>query len=406
MINAASDIRSSFPILHREVNGRPLVYFDNAASSQKPIQVVNSIENYYKNHHANIHRGVHALSQEATMMHEEARSAVAGFINAASSREIIFTRGTTEGINLVAQTLGRQILNEGDEILVTFMEHHSNLVPWQLIAQEKRARIKAVEVTEDGQLDQESFKNLLSDRTKIFAVGHVSNTLGTINPVKEMTHRAHQAGAYVIIDGAQSTPHLKVDVRDIDADFYAASGHKMYGPTGIGFLYGKENLLNTIPPYHGGGEMISRVGIEHSTYAELPFKFEAGTPNMAGAVGLHAAIDFIQETGIQHICEVEKKLENKLTAALREIEGMRLIGTAPEKAGVVSFLVDGTSAYDVGVILDQMGVAVRTGHHCTEPLMDRYGIRGTVRASFAVYNTEEEVGIMVEALHRAIKMLR
>ncbi|HBH04975.1 MAG TPA: cysteine desulfurase CsdA [Flavobacteriales bacterium] len=405
MIKTASDIRSSFPILRREVNGKPLVYFDNAASSQKPIQVINAIDNYYRNHHANIHRGVHALSQEATMMYEDARLAVAEFINAESASEIIFTRGATEGINLVAQTLGRQILNEGDEILVTFMEHHSNLVPWQMIAQEKGAVIKAVEVTEDGQLDQESFKNLLSKRTKIFAVGHVSNTLGTINPVKEMAHAAHQVGAYVVIDGAQSTPHLKVDVQNIDADFYAASGHKMYGPTGIGFLYGKKNLLNTIPPYHGGGEMISRVSIEKSTYAELPFKFEGGTPNMAGAIGLHAAIDFIRETDIQHISDVEERLENKLTNALKNIEGIRLIGTAPEKAGVVSFLVDGVSAYDVGVILDQLGIAVRTGHHCTEPLMDRYGIRGTIRASFAVYNTEEEVEIMVNALNRALKML-
>ncbi len=398
-------IREQFPVLNRKINGYPLVYFDNAASSQKPLRVIERISEYYKNEHANIHRGVHSLSQQATNTYEEARKKTAHFIGARESAEILFTRGTTESINLVAATYGEQNLKPGDEVLISYMEHHSNMVPWQMLCSKTGATLKAIDITPAGELDMADFEKKLSSKTKIVAIGHVSNTLGTINPVKDIIDKAHQAGAVVLIDGAQAAPHLTIDVQKLDCDFYAASGHKMYGPTGIGFLYGKRALLENMPPYHGGGEMIGTVDIDRFTCADLPFKFEAGTPNIAGGIALGEAIDFIRETGIENIAAQENALLEYATGKMRDINGMRFIGEAGEKAGVISFLVSNIHPYDLGVLLDQMGVAVRTGHHCTDPLMKKFGIPGTVRASFAVYNTHEEVDRFINALQRAVKIL-
>jgi cysteine desulfurase/selenocysteine lyase len=399
-------IRAQFPILSREVNGKPLVYLDNAASSQKPQRVIDSIVEYYTSYHSNVHRGVHFLSQLATEKYEAARIKLQHFVNAAESREIIFTKGCTDGINLVAYGVGRAILKSGDEVLISEMEHHSNIVPWQMAADQAGAKLVVVNVNDDGSLDIADFHSKLSERTRIVSIVHISNSLGTINPAKQITAAAHKVGALVLIDGAQAAPHMKIDVQEIGCDFYVFSGHKMYGPTGSGVLYGKAEALEHLPPYQGGGEMIKNVTFEKTTYNDLPFKFEAGTPNIEAGIALAEAVDFIYDIGYEHIGNVERNLVAYATDRLSEIEGIRFVGTAKEKASVVSFLVDGTHPYDVGAIIDKMGVAVRTGHHCTQPLMDKYGIPGTIRASFAVYNTYEEIDVLTDSVKRAVKMLR
>lgn len=398
-------IRKEFPILEQQVNGVPLVYFDNAASSQKPNQVVESLVRYYQQSHANVHRGVHYLSQKATDQFEAVRRQAQAFINAEHDHEIIFTRGVTESINLVASSFGKTYIEEGDEILISGLEHHSNIVPWQMLCQEWGAVLKVIPVDDQGELVMSAFDVLLSSRTKLVAVNHVSNTLGTVNPIKEIIEKAHKVGAAVLIDGAQSAPHLKVDVQDLDADFYCISSHKMYGPTGIGVLYGKTQWLDEMVPYHGGGEMIETVTFEETTYNTLPFKFEAGTPNIADTIAFGEAINFINRIGIDEIAHWEKELHNYAVDLMMGIENIRFVGTAEEKAGVISFLVGDIHPYDIGALLDQQGIAVRTGHHCTQPLMQRFEIPGTVRASFAVYNTKSEVERFVHALKRAVKVL-
>lgn len=398
-------IRAEFPILDQEVNGKPLIYFDNAASSQKPKAVVEALKHYYEHDHANVHRGVHHLSQRATDQFEAVRKKAQAFMNAAHDHEVIFTRGVTESINLIASSFGKTYIEEGDEILISAMEHHSNIVPWQMLCQEWGAELKVIPVDDEGNLIMERFDELLSGKTKLVAVNHVSNTLGTVNPIREIIEKAHKVAAAVLIDGAQSAPHIKIDVQDLDADFYCISSHKMYGPTGIGVLYGKEQWLNEMVPYHGGGEMIETVTFEETTYNGLPFKFEAGTPNIADTIAFGAAIDFIERIGIEEIAHWERELHNYAVAQMADIEGMRFVGTAAEKAGVISFLVGNIHPYDLGAILDQQGIAVRTGHHCTQPLMDRYQIPGTVRASFAVYNTKQEVDDFVKALKKAVTLL-
>jgi cysteine desulfurase/selenocysteine lyase len=397
-------IREEFPILKEQINGKPLVYFDNAASSQKPISVIETISNYYLKEHANIHRGVHTLSQRATSKYEAVREQLATYIGA-ESKEIIFTRGTTESINLFAATYGSENLKPGDEIIISTLEHHSNMVPWHMWAKKTGAVLRIIPVTDSGELELDEFEKLLSEKTKIVSVSHVSNTLGTINDVKFIIKKAHEYGAVVMLDGAQAVPHLHINVKDLDCDFYAASGHKMYGPTGIGFLYGKAELLEKMPPYHGGGEMIKSVTLFESTYADLPFKFEAGTPNIADTIALGSAIGFMEKYGIENIAAHENMLHDYAVSKMQEIEDIRFIGTAKHKAGVISFLLGNIHPYDVGVLLDQMGIAVRTGHHCTEPLMHRFGIPGTVRASFAIYNTKEEIDVFVQGLQRAQRML-
>jgi len=397
-------IRANFPILHQQVNGKPLVYFGNAATSQKPQLVIDSISNYYKTINANIHRGVHTLSQLATNAYEEARKKIQINFNAKYAHEIIFTRGTTESINLISSGFS-QLLNKGDEVIISYLEHHSNIVPWQLVCEKSGAVLKVIPINEKGELLMEAFDKLLSDKTKLVAVNHISNTLGTINPVKEIIAKAHQVGAVVLIDGAQAAPHLKVDVQDLDCDFYCVSAHKMYGPTGIGFLYGKEAQLNKIPPYHGGGEMIKTVTFEKTTYAELPHKFEAGTPNIAGGIAFGTAIDYINSIGIENIAQQERSLLVYGTEKLLEIPGLRIYGTSSKKASVISFNIEGIHPYDIGSIIDKLGIAVRTGHHCTQPIMDFYKIPGTVRASFAFYNTKEEIDAMVLAVKKAKQML-
>ena len=399
------EIRSEFPILSREVNATPLVYFDNAASSQRPLKVIDAISDYYKFSHSNVHRGVHSLSQEATNLFEATRAKLQKLINAKEEHEIIYTQGTTESINLVANSFGEAFINEGDEIVISNMEHHSNIVPWQMLVERKKAILKVIPIDERGQLDLETYKNILSERTKIVALVHISNALGTINPVKELASLAHEYGAAFLVDGAQSAPHIAVDVQDIDCDFYVASGHKMFGPTGVGFLYGKEEYLNKMPPFMGGGEMISHVTMAKTEYNVLPFKFEAGTPNIAGFVGFGAAIDYIEDLGLDFIEKEEQELLAYAESKMKGLEGIRFIGTAEKKASLISFLVDGTHPYDIGTLLDQMGIAVRTGHHCTEPIMDRYDIPGTVRASFAFYNTKEEIDYFTECLKKVSSML-
>lgn len=396
-------IRAEYPILEREVAGKPLIYLDNAATSQTPRCVVEAINEMYYSHKANVHRGVHTLSQEATDHVEATREHVRRFINAADSGEVIFTRGTTESINLVAASFGESLYN-GDEIILTVMEHHSNIVPWQLIGHRKRIRIRVVPISDDGQLNLEAYEDMFTDNTRFVAVTHVSNVLGTVNPVKRMIEIAHRHGVPVLVDGAQAAPHVRVDVRDLDCDFYAFSSHKMYGPAGVGVLYGKKHLLDAMEPYQGGGEMIGRVTFERTTFAELPFKFEAGTPDFVGISAFGAALDYIERMGIDHIGAHEHALLERATAGLMEIDGMRIYGTAPGKSAVVSFLVRDISSYDMGLLLDKLGVAVRTGHHCTQPLMDRYGVTGTVRASFAVYNTLDEVDRFVAAVKRVSSM--
>jgi cysteine desulfurase/selenocysteine lyase len=393
-------IRKDFPILRTKVHGHPLVYLDNAATSQKPQSVIDALVRYYEGGNANIHRGVHYLSQFATEEFEKAREMVRAFVNAAQASEIIFTRGTTEAINLVAQTYGRQHVGAGDEVLITAMEHHSNIVPWQLLCEEKGARLRVAPINDAGELLLEEYEKLLGPRTKVVAVGHVSNALGTINPLKRMVAMAHAHGIPVLVDGAQAVPHLAVDVQDLDADFYTFSGHKMYGPTGIGVLYGKHALLDAMPPYQGGGDMISSVTFEKTTYNKLPHKFEAGTPDMAGVAGLKAAIEYMNGVGIAKIAAHEHDLLEYATEVVSALPGVRLIGTAREKASVLSFVLDEVHPHDIGTILDQQGIAVRTGHHCAQPVMERFHIPATVRASFAVYNTKAEIDALVRGIRK------
>lgn len=399
------ELRAQFPILNQKVHGKSLVYLDNAASSQKPLRVIEALNNYYREDHANVHRGVHTLSQRATDKFEHVRQLTQQFINAEHAHEIIFTRGTTEAINLVASSFGKLIIEEGDEVLISAMEHHSNIVPWQSMCNEWGAVLKIIPINDRGELMMEEFETLLSGQTRLVAVNHVSNTLGTINPVSEIVEKAHKVGAAVLIDGAQSVPHMRIDVQDLDADFYCFSSHKMYGPTGIGVLYGKERWLEEMPPYQFGGEMIDYVSFEKTTYNALPFKFEAGTPNIADTIAFGEAIKFMNELGIEKIAARENQLLAYATEQLSKIDQIRFIGTATHKASVVSFLVGDIHPYDIGTLLDQLGIAVRTGHHCTMPLMARYQIPGTVRASFAVYNTMEEVDALVAGVQRAVKML-
>jgi cysteine desulfurase/selenocysteine lyase len=395
-------IRADFPILHRQVHGHELVYLDNAATSQKPQSVIDAIVRYYEGENANIHRGVHYLSQIATEEFEAGRTAVQRFLNAADASEIIFTRGTTEAINLVAQTFGRAQVGAGDEVLITAMEHHSNIVPWQMLCEEKGARLRVVPMNDLGELLLDEYEKLLGPRTRIVAIGHVSNALGTINPVKRMVATAHARGIPVLVDGAQAAPHVAVDVQGLDCDFYALSGHKMYGPTGIGVLYGKAALLNAMPPYQGGGDMISSVTFEKTTYNKLPHKFEAGTPDMAGVAGLKAAIEYMNGVGVARIAAHEHDLLEYATEVVGGLPGVRLIGTARDKASVLSFVLEDVHPHDIGTILDQEGIAVRTGHHCAQPVMERFGIPATVRASFAMYNTRAEV----DALARGLRKVR
>jgi cysteine desulfurase/selenocysteine lyase len=398
-------LRENFPILHRRLNGKQLVYFDNAATSQKPQVVIDALTNYYSNYNANIHRGIHTLAEEATAAYEATRGTAKNFINAASAEEIIFTRGATEGINLVAYTWGRKNLREGDEIIISGMEHHSNIVPWQIVCEEKKAILKVIPINKNGELDFGSYKKLLSSKTKIVAVVHASNSLGTINPVGQIIDEAHKAGALVMLDGAQSTVHLDIDVQDLDCDFFAFSGHKVYGPTGAGVLYGKKNILEAMPPFMGGGEMIKEVTFEKTTYNDLPYKYEAGTPNIADTVALKSALDFVTGTGKENIRRHEDALLNYATEQLKTINGLTIVGNAKQKVSVVSFSVKNIHPQDLGVLLDNQGIAVRTGHHCTQPVMDYFKIPGTVRASFAMYNTKEEIDKLVTGLHKAIKML-
>ena len=398
-------IRADFPILDQEINGRPLVYFDNAATTQKPVPVIDAIIQYYKGYNANIHRGIHTLAEKATADFEASRKAIQLFLNAASTEEIIFTSGTTMGINLVAQTYGRTFIGAGDEIIISGLEHHSNIVPWQMLCEEKGIILKVIPVTDQGELDIEAYQKLLSEKTKFVSVNHVSNSLGTINPVKEIIALAHQVGAKVLIDGAQASSHLTLDVQDLDADFYTFSAHKLYGPTGIGVLYGKKGLLNAMPPYMGGGEMIKEVTFEKTTYNDLPYKFEAGTPNIADVVALKTALEYIAKLGKENIAAYENHLLNYATQQLSDIEGLRIIGTAKEKISVISFVLAGIHPQDIGIILDQQGIAVRTGHHCTQPLMQRFGLLGTTRASFAMYNTTDEIDKLVAGIKRVQRMM-
>lgn len=397
-------IRAQFPILKREVNGKPLIYFDNGATSQKPQSVINAINHYYEYENSNIHRGVHTLSQEATSAYEEVRKKVQKFINAEHDHEIIFTSGTTGGINLVASSFGENLIRKGDEILITAMEHHSNIVPWQMLCERKGAHLKVVPISKEGELDLEEYERLIGPKTELISLVHVSNSLGTINPIKKMIDIAHAQNIPVLIDGAQAIHHTPVDVRELDCDFYVFSAHKMYGPTGVGVLYGKEELLNDMAPYQGGGDMIKNVTFEKTIYNDLPHKFEAGTPNIAGGIGLGAAIDFINSIGYDFIIQHEAELSRFATSQLRDIKGLRFIGTAKERAGLVSFVLDGIHPYDTGVILDKLGLALRTGHHCTQPVMTFFEVPGTVRASFAVYNTKQEVIRLVEGIERVKRM--
>jgi cysteine desulfurase / selenocysteine lyase len=397
-------IRDDFPILRQRVRGKPLVYLDNAATSQKPQSVIDAITRFYAVENANIHRGVHYLSERATEAYDQVRDKVARFLNARASHEVIFTRGTTEGINLVAQSYARTFLKPGDEILITGMEHHSNIVPWQLVCQQTGAVLRAAPITDVGELDIEAFEQLLNDRTRFVAVVHLSNALGTINPVKRLIALAHARGVPVLVDGAQSAPHLEVDVQDLDCDFFAFSGHKLYGPTGVGVLYGKESWLERMPPYQGGGDMIRSVTLERSTWAPLPAKFEAGTPMIAQVMGLGAALDYVSPLGLEAIAAWEQQLLSYATQSVSDIDGIRIIGTARNKASVLGFVLEGVHPHDIGTILDDEGVAIRAGHHCAQPVMERFGIPATARASFAFYNTRAEADVLIDALIRVKKM--
>jgi cysteine desulfurase / selenocysteine lyase len=397
-------VREDFPILRQRVRGKPLVYLDNAATSQKPQVVIDAVTRFYAAENANIHRGVHYLSERATVAYDEAREKVARFLNAHSSREIIFTRGTTEGINLVAQTYGRTHLKAGDDIVITAMEHHSNIVPWQLVCEQTGATLRAAPITDEGELDLDGFERLLGDRTRLVAVVHVSNALGTINPIKRLVALAHARGIPVLVDGAQAAPHLQVDVQDLDCDFFVFSGHKVFGPTGVGVLYGREALLDRMPPYQGGGDMIATVTLQRSTWAPLPAKFEAGTPMIAQVLGLGAALDYVSQLGLDAIAAWEQDLLRYATERVSQIEGIRLIGTAREKASVLGFVLRGVHPHDIGTILDDNGVAIRAGHHCAQPVMERFGVPATARASFAFYNTRAEIDVLVDGLITVKKM--
>lgn len=396
--------RQDFPILSREIYGHPLIYLDNAATTQKPRAVIEAMDREYLELNANVHRGIHYLSQEATNLHEAARERVRSFLNARSTAEIIFTRGTTESINLVAATFPQVFLQEGDEIILTAMEHHSDIVPWQLARERYGFTIKVIPITEDGQLDLEKYRTLLTDRTRLVCCCHVSNVLGTINPVKEMATMAHNVGAYFLVDAAQSVPHLPVDVQDLNCDFLTFSAHKIYGPTGVGVLYGCESLLERMPPYQGGGEMIARVTFEQTTYDRLPFKFEAGTPDYVGTHGLATALDYVTAVGLRQISDYEDELARYASLRLQEIPGLKFFGTAPQKASVIAFNVANIHPMDLGTLLDRLGIAIRTGHHCAQPLMACYGVEGMARASFALYNTQDEIDRFIDALLRVVKM--
>ncbi|WP_418987840.1 aminotransferase class V-fold PLP-dependent enzyme [Bacteroides heparinolyticus] len=397
-------IRTDFPILSREVYGKPLVYLDNGATTQKPRMVVDAISDEYYSVNANVHRGVHFLSQQATELHEASRETVRKFVNARSTNEIVFTRGTTESINLLVSCFGEEFMQEGDEVIISVMEHHSNIVPWQLLAAKKGIAIKVIPMNDEGELLQDEYRNLFSERTKIASFAHVSNVLGTVNPVKEMIAFAHEQGVPVMIDGAQSIPHMPVDVQELDADFFVFSGHKVYGPTGVGVLYGKEEWLDKLPPYQGGGEMIQSVSFEKTTFNELPFKFEAGTPDYIGTTGLAKALDYVSLIGMDKIAAYEHELTLYGMQRLKEVPGMRIFGEAEEKGSVISFLVGDIHHFDMGTLLDRLGIAVRTGHHCAQPLMQRLGIEGTVRASFGLYNTREEIDTLVAGIERVCRM--
>lgn len=398
------EIRQDFPILQREVYGRPLIYLDNAATTQKPRSVVEAISNEYFSTNANVHRGVHFLSQKATDLHEAARERVRQFINARSTAEVLFTRGTTESLNLVASSFGEAFLKEGDEVIVSVMEHHSDIVPWQLLRERKGIVIRVIPMDDSGRLDLEAYERLFSERTRLVCIAHVSNVLGTVNPVKQMAATAHAHGAYMLVDGAQSIPHFKVDVQDLDCDFLTFSGHKIYGPTGIGVLYGRESLLEKMPPYQGGGEMIARVTFEHTTYERLPYKFEAGTPDYVGTHALAAAIDYVETLGMDEIAAHERRLTQYAMERLGAIKDMHLYGTTPDKDAVVAFNVGNIHPLDLGTLLDRLGIAIRTGHHCAQPLMQRCGVEGMARASFALYNTMDEIDKLAEGIERVSKM--
>ncbi len=399
-------IRSDFPLLSRKVNGKPLIYFDNGATAQKPKVVIDALAHYYSDSNSNIHRGVHRLSQDATSAYEEARKKIQAFIGAEHSEEIIFTKGTTDGINTLAFSFGLNQIKAGDEIIISAMEHHSNIVPWQMLCERTGGKLLVAPIHKSGELDLQAFEDLLSEKTKLVSIVHTSNTLGTINPVDQIIEMSHRVGAKVILDGAQAIAHQKIDVREIDCDFFVFSMHKVYGPTGIGILYGKKELLDELPPYQGGGDMIETVSFEKSTYNVLPHKFEAGTPNIAAGIASGVCIDYLNQLDWEKISLYEQDLLNYASEKLKLVPGLRIIGEAKQKASVISFIIDGIHPYDIGIILDQFGIAVRTGHHCTQPLMDWYKIPGTVRASFAMYNTKEEVEVFLEALHKAIKMLK
>jgi len=400
----ARRIRKDFPILNQRVHGKPLVYLDNAATTQKPQIVIDRIGRYYSWENSNIHRGIHFLSEQATSAYEDARVKARAFINASDTREIIFVRGTTEAINLVAQSYGRTFLKKGDEVIISALEHHSNIVPWQILCGQVGAELRVIPINHDGEILLEEYEKLLGPRTKLVSLAHVSNALGTVNPVKLMIEMAHRWNAPVLIDGAQAAPHLRVDVRELDCDFYAFSGHKLYGPTGVGILYGKADLLEAMPPYQAGGDMISLVTFEKTHYNVLPYKFEAGTPNIAGGIGLGAAMDYVKGIGLEAIAAYEHELLLYATEALSGIEGLRIIGTAKEKAAVLSFVLDGVHAHDIGTILDQEGIAIRTGHHCAMPVMQRYGVPATARVSLALYNTKEEADAVVRGIHKVIEV--
>lgn len=398
-------IRKDFPILHQTINNKPLVYFDNAATTQKPQVVIDSISQYYSGYNANIHRGIHHLAEKATTAFEASRKAIQQFLNAKYTEEIVFTYGTTDGINLIAQTFGRKFLKEGDEIIISALEHHSNIVPWQMICEEKGCKLKVIPINDKGELLMDEYEKLLTEKVKLVSVVYVSNALGTINPISEIIEKAHAVGAKVLVDGAQATSHLTIDVQALDVDFYVFSAHKMYGPTGMGALYGKKELLEVLPPYRGGGEMIKEVTFEKTTYNELPYKYEAGTPNIADVIAIKYAIDYINSLGKEAIAAYEDELLHYGTEQLLQIDGLKIIGQAEKKVSVISFIIEGVHPQDIGILLDQQGIAIRTGHHCTQPLMSRLGLVGTSRASFAVYNTKEEIDSLVNGIKKVKKYL-
>mgnify|MGYP001428175036 CR=1 FL=1 len=399
-----SKIRDQFPILKRDVNGKNLVYFDNGASTQKPLAVIDAVNNYYRDENSNVHRGVHFLSDLATDKLEETRETITQFIGAKHAHEIIFTKGTTDSINLVANSL-RSLLNKGDEIIVSELEHHSNIVPWQLCCEYSGATLKVIPLKDNGELEIDAFETLLSENTKVVAISHLSNTLGTINPIKKIIEKSHQVGAKVLIDGAQAASHIALNMQELNVDFYCFSAHKMYGPNGVGVLYGKEQILNELPPYQGGGEMIKEVSFKGTTFAGLPHKFEAGTPNIAGVIAFKSALDFISELGLDTISEYENTLLEYATTEILKIKGIKIYGTSNHKSGIISFNIEGIHPYDIGVILDKMGIAIRTGHHCTQPIMERFNIAGTARISLAIYNTKEEIDVCMQAIKKAKEML-